>query len=69
MSIVDGGSEIPVGLGMRLSLDMEAMKNFVNSSDERKQQMVDYISASTTGDDAKNRVTEVMRQLHDSSIS
>ncbi len=66
MSLIDNDHQLPVGLGMRLALDMEAMKSFVNLSDQRKKELVDYIEGSTTGDDAKNRVTEVVRGLHDS---
>ncbi len=62
MSLI--GNELPEGLGFRLALDMEAMKNFANLSDQGKEQLVDYIKSSTTGDEAKNRVTEVVRNLH-----
>ena len=62
MSLI--GNQLPEGLGFRLALDMEAMKNFVNLSDQGKEQVVDYIKGSTTGDEAKNRVTEVVRNLH-----
>ena len=62
MSLI--GDQLPEGLGFRLALDMEAMKNFANLSDQGKEQLVDYIKGSTTGDEAKNRVTEVVRNLH-----
>lgn len=64
MSLIDNEHQLPVGLGMRLALDMDAMKNFVNLPDTSKKQLVDYIEGSTTGDEAKNRVTEVVRNLH-----
>ena len=64
MSLI--GNQLPEGLGFRLALDMEAMKSFVNLSDQGKEQVVDYIKGSTTGDEAKNRVTEVVRNLHNS---
>ena len=64
MSLIDKEHQLPVGLGMRLALDMEAMTNFVQMSEQNKKQMVDYIESSTTGDEAKNRVTEVVRNLH-----
>ncbi len=65
MSLIDNEHQLPVGLGMRLALDMDAMKSFVNLSDQSKKELVDYIEGSTTGDEAKNRVTEVVRNLHD----
>jgi hypothetical protein len=64
MSLIDNEHQLPVGLGMRLALDMEAMTNFVNLPDNSKKQLVDYIEGSTTGDEAKNRVTEVVSNLH-----
>lgn len=64
MSLVDGKNAIPEGLGFRLALDMNAMKNFVNLPDDKRQQLVNYIQGSTTGDEAKNRVTEVVSNLH-----
>ena len=64
MSLIDNEHQLPVGLGMRLALDMEAMTNFVQQSEQNKKQIVDYIESSTTGEEAKSRVTEVVRNLH-----
>ena len=65
MSLIYCNSQIPVGLGMRLSLDMKAMTNFSNLSDRKKQELISYIEGSTTGDESKNRLTEVVSSLHD----
>lgn len=64
MSLIDGGHQLPVGLGMRLALDMQAMTNFANLPEDKKQQLVNYIEGSTTGEEAKSRVTEVVSNLH-----
>jgi hypothetical protein len=64
MSLIDNEHQLPVGLGMRLALDMEAMTNFANLPDNSKKQLVDYIEGSTTGDEARSRVTEVVSNLH-----
>lgn len=64
MSLIDGNSQLPVGLGMRLALDMKAMTNFSNLPDSKKQELISYIESSTTGEEAKNRVTEVVSSLH-----
>lgn len=64
MSLIDNEHQLPEGLGFRLALDMDAMKNFVNSPEDKKKQLVDYIQSSTTGDEARNRVTEVVSNLH-----
>lgn len=65
MSLVDNEHQLPEGLGFRLALDMQAMTNFVNMPEEKKKQMVDYIQGSASGDEARNRVTEVVSNLHD----
>lgn len=69
MSLIDGKSQLPVGLGMRLALDMKAMTNFANLPDEKKRELIDYIEGSETGEEAKTRVTEVVSSLHNSSFS
>lgn len=53
MSLIDSKSQLPVGLGMRLALDMKAMSNFSNLPDARKQELISYIEGSSTGEDAK----------------
>lgn len=64
VSLIDNEHQLPEGLGMRLALDMDAMTNFVKLSDNGKKQVVDYIENSSTGDEARNRVTEVVSNLH-----
>lgn len=64
MSLIDNEHQLPVGLGMRLALDMQAMTYFANLPDNNKKKLVDYIEGSTTGDEAKNRITEVVSNLH-----
>jgi hypothetical protein len=64
MSLVDNEHQLPEGLGFRLALDMEAMTNFVNLPKDKKDQLVNYIQSSTSGADAKNRVSEVVSNLH-----
>lgn len=64
MSLINNEHPLPEGLGFRLAMDMKAMTNFVNLSEDKKEQLVSYIQGSTTGDEAKNRVMEVVSNLH-----
>ncbi len=64
MSIVNMDHTMPEGLGFRLAMDMKAMTNFVNLPETKKQELINYIKGSTTGDEARNRVTEVVSSLH-----
>jgi hypothetical protein len=54
---------MPEGLGFRLAMDMKAMSNFVNLPETKKQELIDYIKSSGSGEEAKNRVTEVVSSL------
>lgn len=67
MSFTDNG-ELPVGLGMSLALDMKAMANFSALTDNKKEELVNYIKNSTTGYEAKDRITEVVNRLHNDSF-
>lgn len=64
MSLIDNEHQLPEGLGFRLALDMEAMTNFANLPEDKKDQLVNYIQSSTSGEDAKRRVSEVVSSLH-----
>jgi uncharacterized protein YdeI (YjbR/CyaY-like superfamily) len=68
MTLIDGKSDMPIGLGMRLALEMKAMNNFANLSDQKKRELINYIEGAQTGEDAKNRVTEVVSNLHKGSF-
>lgn len=64
MSLVGGQTELPEGLGFRLALDMQAMTNFTNLPQDKRDQLIEYIKSSSSGEDARNRVTEVVSSLH-----
>ena len=61
---ISNRNSLPEGLGMSLALDLDAMTNFVNLSEEKRGDLVTYIKSSTTGDEAKSRVREVVSNLH-----
>lgn len=63
MTLIDGKSELPVGLGMRLALDLKAMTNFANLPEHKKKELVNYIKESSSGYEAENRITEVVSSL------
>lgn len=54
----------PLGLTMSLAEDLEAMQTFSNLSTPVQEQLVHYIQSSTTGDEAKNRIEDVVENLH-----
>lgn len=56
-------SEMPIGLGMKLAMDINAMNNFVRKSEKERKELISYIRSSSTGYEAKNRVNEVVTNL------
>lgn len=54
---------LPEGLGFSLALDVDAMTNFVNLSDQTKEDVVHYIQMSDTGEQAKERIKQVVTRL------
>ncbi|BBF44462.1 hypothetical protein lbkm_3175 [Lachnospiraceae bacterium KM106-2] len=65
---LDNPRDMPVGFVMSLSMDMQAMTNFALLSDQDKEQIISYIEASTTGDEAKARIKESISSLHNQSL-
>lgn len=55
---------LPEGLGFSLALDLEAMTNFVNLSNQTKEEVVSYIKDSDSGEQAKERIKQVVNKLH-----
>lgn len=55
---------LPEGLGFSLALDVDAMTNFVNLSEQTKEDVVRFIQMSDTGEEARERVKLVVRRLH-----
>ena len=62
--MIYGRGNLPVGFTMSLAQDMEAMTNFATLPDQKKEELVNYIESSTTGEEAKSRIVEVVSNLH-----
>lgn len=57
-------NDLPIGFSMNLAQDSKAMNNFAILDDHKKEKLVEYIEAATTGDEAKSRINEVVNNLH-----
>lgn len=55
--------DIPLGLGMALAQDPEAMNGYGNLNSREKTDLISYIQASQTGADAKQRIASVVKNL------
>ena len=59
---------LPEGLGFKLAMDLQAMTNFIHLSEEKKEELVQYVQGSSSGEEARYRVNEVVRNLHDNVV-
>ncbi len=55
--------ELPLGLGMALAQNCDALNQFGSLSAEKQSELVSYIQSATTGNDAKERIEHVVRDL------
>ena len=57
------GPDLPLGLGMRLGMEPQAMKTFAMMSNGEKEAAINYIQSNKNGTDAKHRIEEVVESL------
>ena len=57
------GKDLPLGFGMQLSQVPAAMEYYGRLSQKERDDIVTYIQNCRTGDDAKNRIAEVVSGL------
>lgn len=62
------GPDLPLGLGMQLAQEPQALETFATLSNDKKAQIISYIQACPTGEDAKNRIATVISSLRDNQI-
>lgn len=65
MSLINDGDQLPEGLGFSLAMDMRAMTYFASLPRDKREKLINYIQSSTSGEDAKRRVSEVVSSLRD----
>jgi len=59
------GPDLPLGLGLNLAQDSDAMDTFGAMTEAQREKVVRYIQGAATGEDAKNRITGTIQKLHD----
>lgn len=62
------GVDLPLGLGMGLAQDPEAMYNFGKMSNTQKNELINYIQSGVSGEDAKERMANAINRLHNNEI-
>ena len=63
------GPDLPLGLGMELAQNPNAMNTFGSMTKAQKTALIGRIQGAATGEDAKARITEAIRQLSSGQVS
>lgn len=59
------GPDIPLGFGMQLAQDPQAIETFGKMSKDEKRAIINYIQDCHTGDEAKEHVKHAVNCLHE----
>ncbi len=59
------GSDLPVGLGMRLKEEPLAMERFNAMAEDEKLNILKYVESGTDGEDAKRRIEHAIKSLRE----
>ncbi len=62
-----GAGEMPIGLMMSLAQHQDAMRNFALLDDAGQKSVIRYVESASTGDEAKNRIQNAVRNLEQGS--
>ena len=62
------GVDLPLGFGMRLAQEPRAMDMFGTLSEGQKANVVGFIQASSTGEDAEMRIETAVASLRDGRL-
>jgi uncharacterized protein YdeI (YjbR/CyaY-like superfamily) len=56
-------TDMPIGLMMSLAQHQNAMRNFALLDDEGQKSVIRYVEDSATGEEAKNRIQNAVKNL------
>lgn len=57
------GLDVPMGLGMQLTMHPKAHETFGKMNAEEKRDTIHYVQSGITGEDAKRRIENVIRRM------
>lgn len=63
------GPDLPLGFGMLLAQEPEAVTRYGQLTNEQKSSVIRYIQSGVTGEDAKNRIANAVYGLRDGNMS
>ena len=62
------GPDLPLGFGMLLAQEPEAVSMYGALTDAEKSTVIRYIQSGATGEDAKNRIASAVYGLRDGNM-
>ena len=62
------GPDLPLGFGMLLAQEPDAISRYGALTNEQKTQVIHYIQSGATGEDARNRIANAVIGLRDNDM-
>ena len=63
------GLDMPMGLGMKLTMHPKAHETFGKMNTAEKRDTIQYVQSGLTGEDAKRRIENVIRRMEQGETS
>lgn len=62
------GPDLPLGFGMHLMQDSQAVENFGKLNSYEKKKVIDYVQDVHTGNEAKEHIAHAISCLHEGTM-
>lgn len=66
---MENSKELPIGFSFSLTMNENAMKFYSNLDKYSKEEVLDYIKSSSTGEEAKKRIKKAISDLEQNSLN
>lgn len=66
---MENSKELPIGFSFSLAMNENAMKFYSNLDKYSKEEVLDYIKSSSTGEEAKERIKKVISDLEQNNLN
>ncbi|MCL2084141.1 MAG: YdeI/OmpD-associated family protein [Oscillospiraceae bacterium] len=62
------GPDLPMGFGMHLAQNPQALEAYGNMTYGQRTRVVEYIQAAVTGEDSANRIANAIQSLRENDL-
>ena len=66
---MENSKELPIGFSFSLAMNENAMKFYSNLDKYSKEEVLDYIKSSSTGEEAIERIKKAISDLEQNSLN